>query len=400
MARKRGKRGAGTIVEREGRYQAQWSGGRDGNGKRLRRTATFGLYRDAEWWLREAEREGKPPDVDVTVEEYLSRWLASLEHVVRPTTLQGYEIHVRLWIVPQIGHLALVRVNLDQCERVRDAVLQAGRTRRTAQAVMTTMRMAFGAAVRRGELDRNVAANVQLPRRQWAKVEGTTEDDARRIIEAFEDHPLRPIVVLAIGSGMRLGEILALRWTDLVKDYVRITGSIRPTPKPGGGRVLERIDPKTPRSVRAIRLDQFVLDELAEHRRRQAEGGRSAKVFPGRGDAWRDPTAVRQTFQRVLAAHGVPRMRFHDLRHAYATLALAHDVPLRTISQRLGHSNVAITASVYTHILPEMVDSPAKVEHLLQFMSGQTLSAPEDVLDELAEANFERFGSKIGSTDA
>jgi len=359
VARQRGRRGAGTIVKRGSRYQAQWSSTEGGH--RVRHSASFTLRNDAEWWLREAARTGAPPNAELTVAEYLEGWLDQTRPFVRGTTIANYAIHVHKWIDPSIGHVSLIRLNREHCQRIVDAMQTAGRSPRTIQAALTTLKMALSAAVVRDLVDRNVAERLRAPRRFREDFITTDEHQAREIIAAFASHPLEPVIVVAIGTGMRLGEILALRWTDIVGDVIRVTGSVRPEPKIGGGRELVRTQPKTNRSIRAVRVPDTVVEVLAEHRRRQAERGLSEKVFPGRGDAWRDPTAVRQGFQRVLAAHGLRRMRFHDLRHAYATIMLAADVPLRTISEQLGHTSIALTANIYAHVLPEAKREALKI---------------------------------------
>jgi integrase len=181
---------------------------------------------------------------------------------------------------------------------------------------------------------------------------------------------------VAIGTGLRLGELLGLRWADVTGSVIRVTGSVRPVPREDGtGYVVEwSPEAKTRRSIRSLEIAPFVAAALDAERRRQAEAGViSPYVFVtvGRreraGDAvLYDPRSVTRAFQAQLVRKGLPSMRFHDLRHAYATMMLTAGVPLQVISASLGHTSVATTAAVYAHVLPELQrDAARRLDELL-----------------------------------
>ena len=366
VARRRRKRGTGGITELpSGSHRGQLT--LPGPG-RERRSFTSRRREDVEFWLRESRRAiraGEDPDrVRTLTADYLEDWLAEVGQAVKPATVRGYRIHVEKWIAPAIGNIPVMDLTPYQVRVVRDRVSSKGRSPRTAAAVLRTLRQALGQGVRDGLLPRNVAEGVKPPRQVQHRVLPTSGEEAQRIIAAFAEHPLGPLVAVAIGTGLRLGELLGLRWADISGHRIRITGSVRPAPREDGrGYVIERqATAKTERSLRALDVPTFVVAALDDQRRRQAVDGMiSPYVFVtvGRRDraglaVLYDPRSVTRAFQQQLAVAGLPRMRFHDLRHATATLLLAAGVPLRVIQETLGHTNITTTAAVYAHVLPAL----------------------------------------------
>lgn len=364
MARRR-KRGTGTIRQLP-------SGAWNAVGPRPdRRSFTARDRETVVLWLREqarARRTGEEPDsVRTRLADYLDDWLADVGRHVKPTTLRGYRIHVERWIAPVIGHVPLVDLTARHVRAVRDGVTTAGRSPRTAAAVLLTLHSALELAHRDGLVSRNVADAVRPPRQVRRKVSATSAADARAILAAFEGHRLGPLVTVAIGTGLRLGELLGLRWTDIDGDVIRVTGSVRPVPvEDGRGYRLERSsETKTSRSHRSLEVAPFVVAALAEERRRQTVLSPYVFTTTGRRDhvgeaMLLDPRNVTRSFQAQLAIAGLPRMRFHDLRHAYATLMLSVGTPLRVIQESLGHTSIATTAAVYAHVLPSLQRDAAK----------------------------------------
>ncbi len=356
MARRR-KRGSGSITRRaDGLYVGQISLGQAPDGKRDRRSFSSRTRGDVEFWLREtlrSQQRGEDIDRRLTVGAYLDEWLEHVTPTVRASTAWNYRIHVEKWIAPVIGTEHLIRLAPADVRRIPTAIVKAGRSPRTAQAVLVTLRMALGQAVRDGRLERNVAEGVKAPRIPMRKVEGMSTDQARAILEAFDGYWMGPLITVAIGTGMRLGELLGLRWSDIHGQRIRITGSLRPTSSSDGYR-LDRLEPKTARSIRTLEPASFVFDALESQRRWQAEHVVSPYVFTTQAGGWLDPRNVNRMFQTRLKAQGLEPIRFHDLRHAYATLSLVAGVPLRVVQEALGHTSIAVTAGVYAHVLPQL----------------------------------------------
>jgi integrase len=183
------------------------------------------------------------------------------------------------------------------------------------------------------------------------------------------DDRLAALYVLAIATGMRQGELLGLRWQDVDLDAGRLT--IRHTLRLG---TRELAEPKTERARRTLRLGADSLLALREHRRRQlgerlAAGRRWVDgdfVFTTSIGTPLDSRNVTKAFQRILAAAGLPHQRFHDLRHACATLLLEDGEELGVVSRILGHSHIATTADVYAHLTPAMLErSAARMDAIL-----------------------------------
>jgi integrase len=362
VARRR-RRGTGTWYQRaDGLYVAQVSRGADRAGKRHRSSFSSRSKAEIDRWLREANRAvraGEDPDElepRIRVADHFADWLEAIGPTVRPTTARGYEILVRLWIEPAIGQLPLVRLTAPDVRRMLERIRKAGRSPRTAHAALTVLRMGLEAAVRDGLIDRNVADGIRQPRSARKPVAATSPEEARAIMAAFDGHRLEALVTTALGTGLRLGELLGLRHADVAGELVRITGAIRPQPRHDGkGWILERVETKTRGSVRTLHPPAFVRTAIAEQRRRQLRDGPSSDyVFPSEAGTPQDPRNVTKAFQRQLRATGLPPMRFHDLRHAAATVMLGAGVPLRVIQETLGHTSIATTAAIYAHVLPSL----------------------------------------------
>lgn len=307
--------------------------------------------------LRSYDRGDTAADPSLSLAAYLDDWFAHVGPTVKATTAYTYRLHLDKWIVPTIGNQALIRLVPADVRRLVAAVVRGDergpKSPRTAQAVLITLRMALAAAVRDGRLERNVAEGVKAPRSTVVKVDAISQDQARAVLQAFDDHWMGPLVMVAMGTGMRLGELLALRWADVDKGRIRVTGSLRPTARQTGDPYrLERTEPKTVRSVRTLEPAPFVFEAIDLQRKRQAL--RSVYVFTNQAGGFLDPRNVTKAFQLHLQQSGLPRMRFHDLRHAYATLSLTAGVPLRVVQEALGHTSIALTAAVYAHVMPEL----------------------------------------------
>lgn len=309
--------------------------------------------------LRSYDRGDDAADPSLTLAAYLDEWFAHVGPTVKATTAYTYRLHLDKWIVPVLGNESLIRLVPADVRRLVAAVVKGDergpKSPRTAQAVLITLRMALAAAVRDGRLERNVAEGVKAPRSTVAKVDAIGQEQARGVLQTFEDHWMGPLITVAMGTGMRLGELLALRWTDVERGRISVTGSLRPTARQTGDPYrLERTEPKTVRSVRTLEPAPFVFEAIDLQRKRQAKAVRSEYVFTNQAGTFLDPRNVTKAFQLHLQQSDLPRMRFHDLRHAYATLSLTAGVPLRVVQEALGHTSIALTAAVYAHVMPEL----------------------------------------------
>jgi integrase len=240
---------------------------------------------------------------------------------------------------------------------------------------------ALKAAVADGLIPRNAAAGLKLPRITREEIDPLTEE-SRRLLEAARDYTLEALYVLALSTGMRQGELLALKWEDVDLDGGRVR--VR--------RTLTHVDkafvlgePKTKNSRRSIRLTKGTISALQAHLSRQLEeieemgslyqpGG---LVFATEAGTVINPSNLRsRSFKPLLKRAGLPPIRFHDLRHTCATLLLSKSVNPKVVSEMLGHASISITLDIYSHLLPDMQEKAvAALENMLSYPRCCTVAA-------------------------
>lgn len=287
---------------------------------------------------------------------YLQRWLVAVKPHLRPATWGSYAQHVRDYWTPGLGAIALTRLAPSHVEGVMARLLESGRSPATVQRARATLRRALHDAQRDGLVNRNAAALARPPRVERREMRALTPDEVRRLLQATAD---LPIVALAVTTGLRLGELLGLRWSDIDLDARTLVVRRALARTHSGGYALA--EPKTARSRRTVVLGAVALEALRRRRVQQAADRLAA------GSAWQDtdgavftdalgrlldPREVSRSFRRLADRLGLP-VRFHDLRHTAASLMLAGGVPLKVVSDVLGHSSIAITADVYAHVAPD-----------------------------------------------
>ncbi len=320
---------------------------------------------------------GLVDDPRLTVEHLLERWLADVAAVkLRPQSLERYRGIVRGHLIPAIGAVPLRALTPQQIATAY-AALAAPRpvttthagSRQTTLRAMSAASLRYVHAVLHGALEqavawrlieRNPAAGASLPRVTTPEMRPLTPSEARGFLEAARGHALEALFTLALTTGMRQGELLALRWRDVDWSARRLVVH----------HTLIRLDgrwwlgePKTPKSRRAIDLTGPTLDLLRTHRARQAERllamGHALTdddlIFC---DATGEPLWGRHVttlqLKALLRRAGLPPIRFHDLRHTFATLQLAAGTNPKIVSEVLGHKEIAITLDRYSHALPTM----------------------------------------------
>lgn len=359
-ARRRGH-GEGAIFQRgDGQWVARVT--LDG-GKR--KTYYAKTRKEVAEKLREAQRkkeDGLALDTDrQTVAQFLERWLQAVKPSVKTRTYEGYESIIRVRVLPRIGTRRLAKLSGDDMQALYGELADAGLSPRSVQHTHRVLHHAFAQAVKWRRIPRNPCDDAKAPRVTRTEMKVLTPEQAKAFLAATADHPAHALYVLAITTGMRAGELLGLQWGDIDLDAGRLTVK-RALQQQNGGVGLVFVTPKTARSRRMILLSQRAIDALKVHRDRQAFKRRAV------GDVWRDldlvftgpfggpvdPSWSRQTFYAALDAASIPRVRFHDLRHTAATLALMQGVHPKVVSDMLGHGTVGLTLDTYSHLLPAM----------------------------------------------
>lgn len=352
MARSHGE---GTIVQRkDGRWQAslQMEG---------KRRAVYGKTRaECAAKLDELKRQaavyGALPDPGKrTLSDLLDAWLETKAPNVKPRTLADYSDICARYLRPAIGRTPLSRVTPDRIARLYARWQSAGKSR-TALKCHRVLSQALTLGVRWGWLAHNPCDRVDTPRYQPKRKDLWSPDELRRFLEGTHDHWLHPFWLLAVSTGARVGELLALTWShvDLVAGAVTIAHSAQ---KIDGKRVTTT--PKTRAGTRRIGLPADAIRALHAWRGEQAQQrismGPSWRadelVFSSQKGTPLSASTVGWALTDACRTLDLPHMTPHGLRHLHASLLLAEGLPVPAVSQRLGHANSAITMSTYAHFL-------------------------------------------------
>lgn len=365
--------GEGSVFQRrDGRWCAQVT---LPNGRR--KTAVAKTRAEAKRRLAElvtALEQGVALAPNPLLADFLRVWLTeSAPRTLRPRTLAGYRTIVESHLVPSLGRVRLRSLSPADIDGYITRVLEAGLSARTAQYHHAVLRRALGQAEKWGYVARNAARLVTPPTVRRPEITPLTPQQARIFLEGVRGDRLEALYGVAF-LGLRQGEILGLRWQDVDFDAGAIT--VNRTLQPYGGE-YHLDEPKTQRSRRTLPLPPPLLELLRQHRARQVEERLRAGPL-WEGDAWNlvfctplgrplAPAEVTRDFKRKLAALGLPRQRFHDLRHASASFLIAQGVPLRVVMEVLGHSTITTTANVYGHVLSDVVRGAIDLQGALLF---------------------------------
>lgn len=306
-------------------------------------------------------RAGQQITGALTVGQYLEEWLATKRRL-RPTARRSYEGHLRNHLVPHLGTIPLDRLRPVHIGAAYDAIVAttADHIRPVGPATIArihaTLRSALNAAVKQRLLPFNPALHVDLPEVDRHRAEPWSAAELGRFLDAAAADRLGAMYELMALVGLRRGETVGLRWSDVDLDRGVLT--IRQQHVDVGGTVVVG-KPKTTAGERVVDLDAGTTGTLLAHRlvqdtERTAWGEAYTDhglVFCREDGSPLRPEYVTRHMQRIAERAGLPRKRLHDLRHGSASLQLAAGVPLPIVSKRLGHSSVSITADTYSHLL-------------------------------------------------
>jgi integrase len=306
-------------------------------------------------------------DGGLTVEDYIERWLKdSVRGMVRQSTYEAYEYMTYPHIVPALGRIKLKALTPVHVRSFYREKLDAGLSSATVRKMHSVLQKALDQAVSDGLIPRNTAKGIKLPQGKKKEIRPLSPDEVRTLLDAARGDRLEVLYVLAIYTGLREGELLALRWEDV--DLEGAVLRVSQTLTRDGGKVSVG-PPKTKNSRRTVRLTEGAVEALRGHLTRQLEemervgslyrpGG---LVFANEVGGIINPSNLRnRSLKALLKRAGLPPIRFHDLRHTCATLMLSQNVNPKVASEMLGHSTIAITLDTYSHVLPNMQQSAVR----------------------------------------
>jgi len=312
--------------------------------------------------------------------EYLQQWLILIQGSIRPNTLIQYSQIVRDHILPQLGRIKLKDLRPDQIQILYSEKLRQGTSSRTVILIHAVLHKALKQAVRLGTIVANPADAVTRPKFRRKEMKTLSDMEAQKLLVAARGTSLEAVYWLAVSTGLRQGELLGLRWSDL--DWKKQSLQIqRQLQRQALGLVFT--EPKSAAGRRMIILGTVTLEKLRVHQNLQVEERKLAGdtwqendlIFPSSIGTPMDPSNLYHHFKRLLKEAGLPDIRFHDLRHTAATLMLQQGTHPKIVQERLGHSDISLTLNVYSHVLPSMQEETAeKMDELL---------TPIDISDEL-----------------
>ena len=314
--------------------------------------------------------------------DYLTeRWLPAQRSQLKDTTYHSYESNLRLHVLPTLGEVPLAKLVSEDLDTLYGRLLESGRRNASSDGpgaspasvryIHRILRKALGDAVRKGTLTRNPAVLADPPKRSTAsrrdrEMAVWNAAQLQTFLGGLGGQRLAPAFVVAAHTGMRRGEIAGLRWSDvdLSAKLIHVRQAAVAV-----NYELRLSDVKTANGRRTVDVNDDVVRALAAWRRTQAEermllGADYADldlVFARPDGTPTHPEVISRTFERLVARSGLPRIRFHDLRHTHASLLLKAGVPIKVVSERLGHATASFTLDVYGWVLPGMQADAAAV---------------------------------------
>lgn len=361
----------GSIIKRGESWSVVLDLGRDSTGKRVRKWHSgYPTKKDVESarieLLGTVARGTYVPPTKVTVGAFLiEEWLPAKRTTVKPTTLASYEMHVRKHIDPRIGGISLLNLGAAQLNAFYGDLLEVGLrsgagglSPTTVRRIHATLHKAMADAVRWGRLPRNPTDSADPPQAAKAELAILEPDELRVFVESVQRDRLYAAWMLAATTGVRRGEILGLRWADIdLKDMALSVRQIRTV----ANYQVVTLTPKTDKGARTISLDDRTIAVLRAHRVAQLEEKLLfGSVYQDEGDyvfrredgAPIHPERFSSWFKQHCRRAELPPVRFHDIRHSYVTALLRQGVPLKVVSQRVGHASPMVTFAIYQHVLP------------------------------------------------
>ena len=410
MAKKRRASGTGSVIEKpNGTYEGRYVVGYKENGYPITKSVFAKTKTECKQKLKEAmEKDGKLSsdhiNPEMTFGEWLQFWYNNYcKPGVRESTRNCYEGRIRLHILPALGHIKLNKLTENDLQQFYTNLKKSGRLKqpevygpglsdRMVRSCHATCRAALEKAKEMHLISRNPAIGRKLPPKKAREMQVLTPEEIQRFLLQAKVDGFYEMFLLELCSGMRRGELLALEWRDLNFK----TGELRVDKQVtflNGKNVCSR--PKTKESMRNIVLPPSLVAVLKEYKKTVD----SKLMFPSPlkgGDEYRNPCAVGKTMRTLLDRAGCKHVRFHDLRHTFATMALENGMDIKTLSSVIGHKSSATTLDIYAHTTDAMqLNAATNIERGI----GEN-DVPEEI-EELTEktempmTDFEPYKGKI-----
>jgi integrase len=365
MAKRRSNNEGSITKRKDGRWMARVLTGYNDQGAPIRKA----VYGKSEKEVKEKLTEimykrqtgtYKEPS-KTTVSQWLDNWLDDyMKPSLRPTTWANYETQIRVHIKPAIGNLKLSQLQTGHLQRLYNSKIDANMSPKTVKNIHTVIHAALHQAILENLIINNPADAVKLPKSRQKEMATLDNNGLKKFFTIAAESKYYGAYLLALSTGLRRGELLALRWSDV--DLNKRTITVRQSlSRVKGGLIFQ--EPKTPLSQRTISIPKEVVWELRKIMGRQSNVKQlDKKIYDDKYDLVfcteigkpLDPSTFTRAFQRDLLAAGLPKLRFHDIRHTFATISLQEGVSVRAVQEALGHYSPAFTMTVYSHVTEQM----------------------------------------------
>lgn len=338
--------------------------------------------------FRTLNNKGLIPSNDkITLSNWFYNWLFNYRiHDLKPSSFERYEGLYRNYIeYSSLGKIKLIDLRTIHIqEYYNNLITEENKTSSTIKTINKCLKSCLNQALKEGYISKNYCTLITLPKASQSiqkPINVFTLKEQETFMRECLEHKNGTIYILALGTGLRLGELLALKWIDInFKDkYISINKSIKSTYSidSNSNRKFEVIEqtPKTKNSIRTVPLTNSILELLQRYRKEKIiERDSNIDIYFDNNLVFCTPTGnylnesnVRKTFKRILNRCDLKEIRFHDLRHTFATRLFENDVPPKTVQTLLGHSDIATTLNIYTHVMKNTKDEAInKIDFLFQ----------------------------------
>ena len=302
----------------------------------------------------------------ITLADYLKQWLKDYCWAnLAPRTAEGYESIVHCHLIPSLGQIPLTQLKPEHLQHVYSDKLAAELSHRTVRYIHVTLHKALQDAVRLGIIVRNPADAVKPPKVQRQEIRTMSESDIHIFLEFAKSTSYYALFFMALFTGMRRSELLALRWSDvdLILCQLSVTRALHQLQD--GSRIFRQ--PKTAKGRRLISLSPSTTTLLREHREqqeemRQALGSTLTEddlIFCHVDGKPLLPNSVSHAWTKLARRTGLKGIRLHDARHTHASLMLKQGIHPKIVQERLGHASIQITLDTYSHVTPGLQQAAA-----------------------------------------
>lgn len=305
--------------------------------------------------IEEVKRGARVNPDNQTIKEYIVSWLEERKIKLKRGTYPKWKNFIEAHVIPDLGSYQLQKFRREHAQVWISGLIKKGLAASSIHIYHRILKAALKDAVKRKIISENPCEDTILPRVEEKEMRFFDPKQTRHLLASIEGHPYEALIALAVTTGMRRGELQALRWEDihLEEGILNVRRTVVYVPREG----YYENEPKTRGSRRIIPLTPEMIQIL--HRAFAQSEEKTGLVFRGRGGGHFSSKGIGYAWDRILEGAELPKIRFHDLRHTAATLLLRAGASLKSVQKILGHANIATTMK-YIHLLPEMLEEDIK----------------------------------------